>query len=103
MRHALLIAAMLAATGPAYATSLVCENPGNKYLVTIADGADVAIINPDSTADRMPIIGRIDTDEIRAVVLKTPDPTVTEILHTWPEPKMEIFSDGDLVQVDPCV
>lgn len=100
MRPIIGIAALLLMAAPAYAESYNCDNPGGSYYVVLH--ATEAVIDPDSFNARLPIIGRIDTKEIKAVVLKTPDPTVTEILHTWPEPQMEVFSDGELAQVDPC-
>lgn len=95
-----VLAALLLATAPAYATSLKCENPGGYYLVVVTPTD--AVIDPDSFNARMAIIGRIHTKDIGALVLRTQDPAVTEILHLWPEPKMEVFSDGQLAQTDYC-
>jgi len=101
MRYLIAIAAVAALASPASAASYACENPGRTYNAVVMAGE--VVINPDTTHTALQIIGRIDTDEIGALVLRTPDPTVTEILHTRPEPKMEVFSDGELVQVDPCI
>ncbi|OEO31941.1 hypothetical protein VW23_013940 [Devosia insulae DS-56] len=111
MRRWLLATAVLAVVmSPGYAAdretfghyTLICENPGGRYVAVLLDHAAEVVIDPDSTHTSLPIIGRIQTKEIGALVLRTPDPTVTEILHLWPEAKMEVFSDGDMVQVDEC-
>ena len=101
MRYLIGLAAILTLATPSAAAQFRCDNPGGAYLAVVRQ-AEV-ILDPDTFNARLPIIGRIDTREIGAIVLQTADPTVTEIFHTRPEPKMEVFSDGELAQVDFCV
>jgi hypothetical protein len=98
------LGALLLAICPAHAGSyaLVCKNPVRTYIVTYSDGDSEVLSDADTRQYRNAVIASVESGQVHALVLSTPDPTVTEILHLLPTPKMEVFSSGELFQVDQC-
>lgn len=105
MRRIAGIAVLLLASSHAIAAadySLICQNPAHDYLVTFSDGDKVAVVDPDSAATEHPVLATIRTDAEHIIVLGTPDPTVTELLHLRPFQKIDVYGGGELVQTDAC-
>lgn len=82
--------------------SLICQNPGREYNITYSPGDAAAIVDPDSSATRLPVLATINGDAMRLIVLQLGQPGMASLLHLRPYLKNEIFADGELIQTDGC-
>jgi len=76
--------------------------PRRTYTLEIVDGADFVTAVSGKTSRRFDIVRRIETNEMRALVLDNDDPTVQATLVLWPDPRLEISLGGGGFQTDTC-
>jgi hypothetical protein len=99
---------------PAQAVTLACEigfalkigngsgPPRRTYTLEIAEDADFVTAVSGKTSRRFDIVRRIETNEMRALVLDNDNPTVQAMLVLWPDPRLEISLGGGHSQTDVC-
>lgn len=98
--------AALLLCSPTYAVSLTCEiesiGPRRTYTMTVEDNAKFVTGTSGDKSRQLPIVGRIETDEMRALMLNNGDDGVKATLVLWPQPRLELVLRGGFVQIDPC-
>lgn len=97
-----LAAALTVATTSSYASSMVCKNPGREYFLVYEQGDEAAVINPDSDNAEWKVLATLFDDKQHVVVVDLGQPGMTGLVHLRPYRKVEIFSDGGLIQTDGC-
>lgn len=96
--------AVVAATVPSLAwsgTALTCENPGGEHQVTHEPGASNLVLT-SPVRDALDPVLVDDQDASHVVTASTVEGGPTARLHLRPCLKMEVWSDGQLMQTDGC-
>ena len=83
-------------------TALICENPRREYLVVYEPGSPFVLLNPDSDATKYKVMVDDNSDGNHIVTTETIEGGPTAQLHLRPYLKMEIWTDGQLIQTDAC-
>lgn len=93
--------AMMAAF-PASAESLICANPGREYNLSYESGKDYVLVNPDSDKTQWPVMATLFDDRQHIVFVTLGAEGMVALVHIRPYQKVEVFSNGSLVQTDGC-
>jgi len=95
-------AAFTVVTSASYASGMVCKNPGREYLLVYEQGDKAAVMNPDSDNAKWMVLATLFDDRKHVVVVDLGQPGMAGLVHLRPYRKVEIFSNGKLVQTDGC-
>lgn len=102
MRHLYVLLTLGVSVSPAFAEGMICKNPRREYYLVYSQGDAAVVVNPDSEAAKWPALSNLFDDSQHIVIADLGQPGMTAQVHFRPYRKVDIFSDGQLVQTDGC-